>query len=354
MKTCIDIAGQKIGHNQPPYIIAELSGNHNGELERALHLIELAYSHGASAIKIQTYTPDTMTIRSDREDFLVKGGLWDGQSLYDLYQWAHTPWDWHAAMFDKAKSLGITLFSSPFDETAVDFLESLDAPAYKIASFEMTDLPLVRKVAETGKPVIISTGMASFEEIDETVEAVRQCGNQNLVLLHCVSAYPAQAADANLRTLEALHQRYGTIVGLSDHTLANATSVASIALGASVIEKHFIDSRSSDGPDSAFSIEPKELQQLSDDCKVACSALGSVKKGRSDAEQQSLTFRRSVYAVADIPKGQVFDASNLRRIRPGYGVAPKYLEALIGRKAPRDFCRGDPVSEQDLRDLGIA
>lgn len=353
MHQSIEIAGHKIGPEHSPYVIAELSGNHNGDLDRALRLIELASQQGASAIKMQTYTADTLTIRSDREDFKVKGGLWDGQTLYQLYQWAHTPWDWHKAMFDKARSLGITIFSTPFDETAVDFLESLDAPAYKIASFEMTDLPLVKKVAETGKPVIMSTGMATFDEIDESVATFCATGNRDLVLLHCVSSYPAQPKEANLKTISALRERYGAVVGLSDHTLSNATAVAGIALGASVVEKHFIDSRSSEGPDSAFSIEPEELRRLCLDCLTAWEAIGQVKKGRTLGEKASMTFRRSVYAVDDVKKGEIFSNANLRRIRPGFGVAPKYLEALLGQKAPRDYVRGEPVKESDLKLLGI-
>ena len=348
MNNCIDIDERKIGPTCPPYLIAELSGNHNGDLNRALHLLELAKNSGASAVKIQTYTPDTMTIDCDRDDFKVSGGLWDGKSLYELYEWAHTPWEWHQALFDRARELGITLFSSPFDETAVDFLEDLGAPAYKIASFEMTDLPLVQKVALTGKPVIISTGMATFDEIEETVQVMRDCHNENLVLLHCVSSYPATHKEANLRTIPALRERFGTLVGLSDHTLTNATAVASVALGATVLEKHFIDTRASEGPDSAFSVEPEEFKVLTTECTQAWEALGEVKSAPTKSEQSSLAFRRSLYVVADVRKGEVLNESNLRRIRPGYGVAPKYFEHLLGKAAHRDFARGEPITTDDL------
>lgn len=353
MASEIFIDQRAIGPAHPPYVIAELSGNHNGDLHRALALLDEAHRQGAHAVKIQTYTADTMTIKSDNKDFKVSGGLWDGKTLYELYDWAHTPWDWHKALFDRARSLGITLFSSPFDESAIEFLEQLEAPAYKIASFEMTDLPLVRKAAQTGKPLIVSTGMASKEEIQETVEAIRETGNKQFALLHCVSAYPANHTEANVNTVKALADEFSCVVGLSDHTLTNATSVAAVALGASIVEKHFIDSRASEGPDSAFSIEPHELRALVNDTKNAWEALGEPSFGCTQGEAFSQVFRRSVYVVNDIKAGEPFTHENLRRIRPGYGVAPKYLDLLLGCQAPKDLVRGEPVTPEILKDLGL-
>jgi len=344
MKKVIDICGRKIGHGYPPYIIAEISGNHNGCLDKAIALLELAKKCGVDAVKIQTYRPDTMTIQCDKSDFLVDGGLWHGKTLYELYEWAHTPWEWHEALFKKAREIGITLFSSPFDETAVEFLEDFDVPAYKIASFEMTDLPLIEKVARTGKPLIISTGMANFDEIAETVDLVRSTGNQNLVLLHCVSSYPARHTETNLNTIPDLEKRFDTLVGLSDHTLTNVTSIASISLGASVIEKHFIDSRDQGGPDAAFSVEPAEFESLCRDVAIAWECLGEVSYRLSEGEKSSQAFRRSVYVVQDIKKGDVFTTENVRRIRPGYGIAPKYLSHIIGQVAPVDIEKGTAFS----------
>ncbi len=349
-KQTITIAGRPIGKDFPPYVIAELSGNHNGDINRALKLIELAKQAGADAIKIQTYTPDTMTIDCDKPDFRVSGGLWDGKTLYELYEWAHTPWEWHQALFDKAAEVGIPIFSSPFDESAVDLLEQLNAPAYKIASFEMTDLPLVEKVAATGKPLIISTGMANKSEIEETVKCVRAVNNQQLILLHCVSSYPAKHAEANLNTIPDLECEFDCMVGLSDHTLTNVTSVASIPLGACVIEKHFTDSRANPGPDSAFSLEPEELSSLCRDAKIAWECMGQVNYQRTEGEKASSVFRRSIYVVEDVKQGEPFTSKNVRRIRPGYGLPPRYISQILGKPSPRDIPRGTAFT-QELLDL---
>jgi len=328
----IEISGRKIGDSQPPYIIAEISANHNGSLERALASIEAAKRCGADAVKIQTYTADTITIDCDAPDFLIKGGLWDGYKLYDLYKWAQTPYEWHQAMFEQACRCNITLFSTPFDETAVDLLESLNAPAYKIASFEVVDLPLIRYVARTGKPMIVSTGMASESEIDEAVSAARDAGCHDVVLLHCISSYPAPMDQANLRQVPELARRFGVVSGLSDHTLGTTASVAAVALGACVIEKHFTLSRSDKGPDSEFSLEPAELAQLCRDARDAWSATGSVGFHRQKAEDSSKQFRRSIYFVKDLPAGAIVQLGDIRRIRPGMGLVPKHFEELIGRK----------------------
>lgn len=346
MNKTVCINGRTIGAGHAPYVIAELSGNHNGELARALQLIELAKKAGADAVKIQTYTPDTMTIDCDKPEFMITGGLWDGQSLYKLYDWAHTPWDWHPALFEKAREVGITIFSSPFDETAVDLLESLGAPAYKIASFEMTDLPLVEKAARTGKPLIISTGMATPDEIRETVETARRCGNNQLVLLHCVSAYPSKPEESNLASIAELARRYEVVPGLSDHTLSNVCAVASVALGAAVIEKHFTDSRQNPGPDSAFSLEAHELEALCRDTHTAWQAIGQPKLEPTAGERSSLAFRRSVYVVKDVKKGELFTPENVRRIRPGYGLPPKYLADILGKAAPCDIERGTAFTRE--------
>jgi len=343
-KKTIIIDNQKISPEQPPYIIAELSANHNGSLDRALQTIDEAKRCGANAIKLQTYTADTMTIDSDRNEFMVKGGLWDGYKLYDLYRWAETPFEWHKAMFEHARKIGITVFSTPFDETAVDLLEDLNAPAYKIASFENTDLPLIRYVAKTGKPIIMSTGMATEGEIVEAVEAARGAGCKELVLLHCISSYPAPIDQANIRQLSELGRRFDVVPGLSDHTLGTTASVAAVALGACVIEKHFTLSRSDKGPDSEFSVEPDELARLCQDTKDAWMALGHIGYDRQPAEAGSKVFRRSVYFIRDLPAGSVVGPEDIRRIRPGMGLAPKHFDDLLGRRIKVAVQRGTPTS----------
>lgn len=342
----IKIDQRTIGPGHPPFIIAELSANHNGSLERALETIDTAHRSGADAIKLQTYTPDTMTIDCDLPDFIIRGGLWDGYKLYDLYKEAHTPYEWHAPLFARARKLGMTVFSTPFDETAVDLLESLDAPVYKIASFEVTDLPLIRYVANTGKPIIMSTGMASEEEIAEAVDTARSAGCRDLVLLHCISSYPAPMEQANLRQIPILSDRFGTAVGLSDHTMGTTAAVAAVALGAVIIEKHFTLSRANKGPDSEFSLEPEELQRLCVDTRDAWSALGQGGFTRQEAEVQNLQFRRSIYFVEDLPAGTVIEARHVRRIRPGHGLSPKCIDQLLGSRLLVDVSFGMPVSTE--------
>jgi len=342
-KPQITIDGRKIGESHPPYVIAELSGNHNGSLGHALKLMESACTAGANAIKLQTYTPDTMTIDHDSPDFLINGGLWDGRSLYELFQEAYTPWEWHETLFAKGKELGITVFSTPFDDTSVDFLESLNAPAYKIASFEAIDIPLIEKVAQTGKPMIISTGMADLEEIKECVAAAQSGKSNELVLLHCVSGYPTLPQSSNLRTIQDLAHRFDVVTGLSDHTLTTATSIAAIALGAAVIEKHMTLRRVDGGPDAAFSLEPDELKKLTEGCKVAWEALGVAGYEQKACEKQNFTFRRSLYAVSDIKMGDVLTAENVRAIRPGHGLKPKHLPKIIGNCAKVNIKRGTPI-----------
>ncbi|WP_151702624.1 pseudaminic acid synthase [Nitrincola alkalilacustris] len=339
----MQINGVNIGPGYRPYIIAELSANHNGSLERALATIDMAKTRGADAVKIQTYTADTMTLDCDRDEFLIKGGLWDGYNLYQLYQEAQTPFEWHEALFEHARRLGITLFSTPFDETAVDLLESLNAPAYKIASFEAVDLPLIRYVAATGKPMIISTGMADVEEIGEAVTAAREGGCRDLVLLHCISGYPTPMEQANLHTLVDMSRRFGVPVGLSDHTLGTVASVAAVALGACVIEKHVTLSRQDPGPDAAFSLEPEELERLCRDSRLAWEALGKAGYDRRDAEQTNLQYRRSVYFVKDMAIGEIIAEEHIRRIRPGLGLPPRDYEALLGRRVSCNITRGTPV-----------
>lgn len=347
----MEIEGRTIGPDQPPYVIAELSGNHNGEIARALKLIDAAQEAGADAVKLQTYTADTITIDHDGPGFRIEGGLWDGRSLHELYEDAHTPWEWHPELFEYARERGITIFSSPFDTSAIDFLEGLNAPAYKIASFEAIDLPLIQYAAKTGKPLVISTGMCTPEETDEAVQAARTGNNGGgLALLHCVSAYPAPADEANLRTIPNLASRHGITTGLSDHTLGTAVAVAAVAQGACIIEKHVTLARADGGPDAAFSLEPGELKILVEDCRTAWAALGVPRVVPEQSEKANVQFRRSLYAVADIKAGDVLTEHNVRSIRPGYGLAPKLLPEVLGRKAKSDITRGTPLDLSLLED----
>ena len=338
MNPHITINNRKIGADYAPYIIAEMSANHNGSLQTAFKIIDEAKKAGADAVKLQTYTADTITLNSRNPEFMIQtGGLWDGQSLHDLYQKAHMPWDWHKPLFEYAKEQNITIFSSPFDFSAVDLLESLDAPAYKIASFEVIDLPLIRHVAQTGKPMIISTGMADADEIAEAIATAKDAGNKELVVLHCVSGYPAPAADYNLRTLPDMAARFGTLVGLSDHTLDNTTAVASVVLGACVIEKHFTLDRNGGGADDSFSLEPADLQALCRDTKTAWQALGNVEYALKSSEQGNAQFRRSLYFVKDMKAGDMIDATCIRSVRPGFGLPPKFYDELIGKRVTQDI-----------------
>lgn len=342
----ISIGGRKIGPAHPPFIIAEMSGNHNQSLDRALALVEAAAAAGAHALKLQTYTADTMTLDIDKGEFHIgdRNSLWAGKSLYKLYEEAHTPWDWHKPIFDRARAFGMIAFSTPFDETAVDFLEALNVPCYKIASFENTDLPLIRRAARTGKPIIISTGMASIEEIGEAVAAVRAEGNDKLVLLRCVSAYPASPAEANLLSIPDMRERFGCQIGLSDHTMGVGVAAASVALGATVIEKHFTLKRADGGVDSAFSLEPDELKALVVETTNAWQARGAVHYGVSASEKSSVVYRRSLYVVSDLKPGDVLSGDNIRAIRPGLGLAPKFTDQVLGRRAKVAIARGTPLS----------
>ena len=351
MKT-INIKNRLIGPNQPPYIIAEISGNHNGDINRAFQLLEAAKIAGVDAVKLQTYTADTITIDHNSDDFKIDRGPWAGKTLYSLYSEAHTPWAWHKDLFARAHELDLTIFSSPFDKTAVDFLEQLEVPAYKIASFEVIDLPLIRHVAATGKPLIMSTGMASSEEIHEAVDAARAAGAGDIILLHCVSGYPAPADESNLRTLLKLAETFGTVVGLSDHTLGTSVAIAAVALGSMVIEKHFTLCRSDGGPDAEFSLEPAELIDLVKGCRTAWEALGNAGFERKPSENDNIQFRRSLYVVKNIEAGELFTHENVRSIRPGFGLLPKMLPQIIGRRAAKALQRGqalefDHIGNQD-------
>lgn len=337
MKQNFSINNRPIGSIEPPYIIAEMSANHNGDINNAYRIIDMAKACGADAVKMQTYTPDTITLNSSAPDFQIRGGLWDGRTLYDLYQEAYTPWEWHKPLFDHAHKVGITLFSSPFDVSAVDLLEDLNAPAYKIASFEAIDLPLIKYVASTGKPMIISTGMADAQEIAEAVAAARDGGCRQLALLHCVSGYPAPAQDYNLRTILDMQSRFGVPIGLSDHTLDNTTAVTSVALGACIIEKHVTLDRHAGGADDSFSLEKDELSALCRDSKTAWQALGQVDYGRKSSEQGNVQFRRSLYFVKDMAAGEVITPAHIRSVRPGFGILPKFYDALIGKKVVTDI-----------------
>lgn len=328
----IVIEDRPIGPEYPPYIIAEMSANHNGKIETAFKIIESAKKAGANAVKIQTYRPDTITLKSDLPDFQITDGLWAGRTLYDLYEWAHTPWEWHRPLFEHARKLGITIFSSPFDTSAVDLLEDLNTPAYKIASFEAVDLPLIKYVANTGKPMIISTGMAHAEEIQEAINAAHEGGCIELAILHCVSGYPAPAADYNLRTIPDMIKRFGLVTGLSDHTHDNTTAIASIPLGASIIEKHFTLDRNGGGPDDSFSLEPAELASLIRDSTTAWEAMGQINYGRKSSEQGNVKFRRSLYFVKNLNVGELITPDAVRSVRPGYGIQPKYIDKIIGKR----------------------
>lgn len=340
------ILDRDIGLGRRPYLIAEMSGNHNRSLERALEIVDVAAAHGADAIKLQTYTADTMTLNVRAPGFVIDDpkSLWAGQQLYELYQEAHTPWEWHRPIMERAASHGVHCFSTPFDDTSVDFLESLGVPAYKIASFENTDLPLIRRVAATGKPVIISTGMATAAEIDEAVRAAREAGCRELVLLKCTSTYPATAENTHISTIPHMRALFGCEVGLSDHTMGCGVSVAATALGATVIEKHFTLRRADGGVDSTFSMEPHELRQLREETERAAQALGQVQYGPTAAEMKSLVFRRSLYIAMDMKAGDQLTPQNLRAVRPGLGLPPKYYDALLGRRVGRDVKRGTPAS----------
>lgn len=342
----INLGGRRIGCQHPPFVIAEMSGNHNQSLDRALTIVDAAAKAGAHALKIQTYTADTMTLDLADGEFFISdaSSLWAGKTLHKLYEEAHTPWEWHAPIFNRARELGMVAFSTPFDETAVDFLETLDVPCYKIASFEITDLPLIRKVAATGKPIIVSTGMANAAEIDETVRTAREAGCRDLVLLKCTSTYPALPANTNLRTIPNLREWSGCEVGLSDHTMGVGVAVAAVALGAIVIEKHFTLARADGGVDSAFSLEPHELQALVVETERAWQALGKVSYGATEAEMKSLGYRRSLYAVRDIAAGELLTTDNVRAIRPGNGLPPKYLDQMLGMRVCRDVKKGTPMA----------
>ena len=347
----IEIDGRKIGPEYNPYIIAELSANHNGDINRAFKILEMAKESGADAIKIQTYTQDTLTIDCNKEEFRIKGGLWNNRTLYDLYTEAHMPWEWHKPLFDKAAALDLTIFSSPFDQTAVDLLEELGSPAYKIASFEAIDIPLIEYVAKTGKPMIISTGMANKKEIKEAVDAAHGAGCNQLIVLHCVSGYPAPANDYNLATIPDMRKRFDVLTGLSDHTIDNTTALTSIALGACVIEKHVTLDRNGGGPDDSFSLEKEELEQLCRDSKIAWQATGKINYERKESEKGNMVFRRSLYIVKDIKAGEILTNDSVRSVRPGYGMKPKYLKDIIGLQSTIDIEFGTALTEDVLSNL---
>jgi pseudaminic acid synthase len=348
MSKSINIDGKNIGERYLPYVIAEMSANHNGDINNAFKIIDMAKAAGADAVKMQTYTADTLTLDCDLPDFQLKEGLWAGRSLYDLYNEAYTPWEWHKPLFEYARKLGITLFSSPFDSTAVDLLEDLNTPAYKIASFEAIDLPLIKYVAQTGKPMIISTGMADLEEIQEAIHVAKDGGCKQLAILHCVSGYPAPAEDYNLKTITDMQNRFGLVTGLSDHTLDNLTAIASVALGALIIEKHVTLDRRGGGPDDSFSLESSELRALCKDVKAVSKIRGNIDYGRKSSEQSNIKFRRSLYFVKDVKSGATIQPGDVRSIRPGYGAQPKYLSSVVGSVVTKNFTRGTPVSLERL------
>lgn len=340
----------EINQSNSPYMIAELSANHGGSYDRAIKTIRAAKDAGADAVKIQSYTADSMTLNSDRDDFIIQSGLWNGWRLHDLYAEAHTPYAWHRGLFDYAKQIGITLFSSPFDEEAADILENLDCPAFKIASFEIVDLPLIRHVARKGRPVLISTGMASLDEIGAAVECCRSVGNSDILLFHCVSSYPASVAEANLSNLRYLKDNFNVEIGLSDHTITNLVASLAVGLGASAIEKHFQLDDSVSGPDSSFSVNPIQFASLVDDCRLARVAVGSKWIDRSDAEKDNLKFRRSLYFVKNLKAGAVLGPGDIRRVRPGYGLDPRYLEEIIGHRLLKDVTFGEAVTWDAIED----
>jgi N-acetylneuraminate synthase len=346
----ININGRQIGVDYSPYVIAEMSANHNGDINNAYKIIDMAKASGADAVKLQTYHPDTITMDINTPEFMIEGGLWDGQSLYELYKGAFMPWEWHKPLFDYAKKVGITIFSSPFDNTAVDLLEDLNTPAYKIASFEAVDIPLIKYVAQTGKPMIISTGMANSEEIQEAIEAAREGGCKELAILHCVSGYPAPAGDYNLRTLADMRGKFGLVTGLSDHTIDNTTAITSVALGASIIEKHVTLDRNGGGPDDSFSLELEELKQLCVGANTAWEALGNVDYGRKSSEQGNVQFRRSLYFSRDVKKGERITMHNVKSIRPGFGLPPKNLDRILQMICTEDVKKGTATSFNLLRE----
>ena len=345
------INDRNIGNDYPPYIIAEMSANHNGDIEKAKKIILSAYQVGADAVKIQTYRPDTITLNVTSDEFMIDdGGLWHGRSLFDLYKEAHMPWDWHKPLFDYAKDIGITIFSSPFDKTAVDLLEDLNTPAYKIASFEIIDLPLIDYVASTKKPMIISTGMANRDEISEAIEAAYKGGCNNIALLHCVSSYPANSSDYNLKTMVDIESRFKVKVGISDHTIENTTAVASVALGGCIIEKHFTLDRSGGGPDDSFSIEPNELKALCRDSKIAWEAIGKADYSVKEVEISNIKFRRSLYFIKGIKKGTKIQETDIASVRPGYGISPKNFYSIVGKKVTKDVLKNTAVNFSDISD----
>jgi pseudaminic acid synthase len=348
MNKSIKIDDRKIGLEHFPYVIAEMSANHNGDINNAFKIIDMAKSSGADAVKLQTYHPDKITLNEDKPEFIIKGGLWDGQSLYDLYKSAYMPWEWHKPLFQYAKRVGITIFSSPFDNSAVDLLEDLNTPAYKIASFEAVDLSLIKYVAKTGKPLIISTGMANSQEILEAVEAAREGGCKELAILHCVSSYPAPAEDYNLRTLVDMQKKFGLLTGLSDHTIDNTTAITSVALGASIIEKHVTLNRDGGGPDDSFSLESKELAQLCEGVRVAWKSLGKVDYGRKLSESSNIQFRRSLYFIKDMKIGDIITPESIKSVRPGYGLPPKYFDIIVGCTMITNATKNSPVLKNNI------
>ncbi len=349
MKDNIIIEDFRIGLHTKPYIVAELSGNHNGDINRAIKLIDAASEAGANAVKLQTYTADTITIKSDRPEFMIKNGLWAGKNLYELYSEANTPWEWHESLFKYAAKKNIHCFSSPFDDSAVDFLNQLSSPAFKIASFELVDLPLIRKVASTGKPLIMSTGVADFNEIRDACDAARASGANGYSLLHCISQYPAQPIDMRLKTIGELKKKFKVPIGLSDHTLGSTMAVASIALGATIIEKHITLKRSDGGPDAEFSSEPNEFKQLVQDCNNAYAALSKGCDESPGVEKTNASFRRSLFVIKDIKAGEVLNKKNIKSIRPGMGIPPRYFNDVIGKTAKINLRKGEPLSWEKIR-----